>query len=104
MPMLFKRNIALSLLILGAAAFLVQCAPSEATSRHANGLTCQSYTTSSTGGVGVTTGTDCRFKCPDGRLLSLPEAVVSQSKDELNFLFCGVPLPSPTPAANAAQT
>jgi len=37
---------------------------------------------------------DCSFQCPDGRLLALPEALASKTRDALNFLFCGIPMPA----------
>ncbi len=80
---------------------MVQCTSASAPQQYSNGLTCQSTTSTSAQGFGVVKGTDCRFKCPDGRLLSLPEAVVSESKQQLNFEFCGVPLPTATPATKA---
>src|SRR5512143_43490 len=94
-----KRNLLLPLLFLLVAALMAHCTTKQAPSEHPNGLTCSSYSSSFIGGLEVQKGADCRFKCPDGRLLSLPEAVASQSKDELNFLFCGVPLPPSTPSA-----
>ncbi len=97
----WKRNLLLPLLFLGAAMFMVQCTASGTPSQRANGLVCQSYSTTSVGGMGVTKGADCRFKCPDGRLLSLPDAIASQTRDQLNFLFCGVPLPASNGIASA---
>ncbi len=105
-----RRNLLLSILFLGAAALMVECTTtSDAPAKYQNGLTCQSYTNYFNQGLTVTKGSDCSFKCPDGRLLSLPDAVVSQSKDELNFLFCGAPMPTPSPqpggpAASASET
>jgi hypothetical protein len=89
-----QRNIVLSLLSIMAAILMVQCSGQSAPIHRANGLTCQTHSSSSDGGLNVTTETDCSFKCPDGRLLSLPAAMQSQTKDELNFEFCGVPFPA----------
>jgi hypothetical protein len=99
-----QRYILLSLLSLGAAVLLISCAPQKAPVQRANGLVCQTHSSSTFAGLNATTETDCTFKCPDGRLLSLPVAVSSQSKDQLNFLFCGValPAPAPTPAGSSA--
>ena len=91
MSVRIRRNLLLPALFLGVAVFMVQCTPATAPSREANGLVCRSS--------GGASETDCRFTCPDGRELSLPQAVSSQSKDELNFLFCGVPLPDPAGGA-----
>jgi hypothetical protein len=89
-----QRNIMLSLLSIMVAILMVQCSGQNAPVHRANGLTCQTHSSSSDGGLNVTTETDCSFKCPDGRLLSLPAAMQSQTKDELNFEFCGVPFPA----------
>ena len=98
MPVRTRRNLLLSILFVGVAALLVECTTtSDAPAKYQNGLTCQSYTNNFNQGLTVTKGSDCSFKCPDGRLLSLPNAVVSQSKEELNFLFCGAPMPTPSP-------
>jgi hypothetical protein len=91
MPNSLQRNIVLPLLSIMVAMLMVQCSGQSAPVHRANGLTCQSHSSSTDGGLNVTTETDCSFKCPDGRLLSLPAAVQSQTKDELNFEFCGVP-------------
>lgn len=94
MPHWFQRTILLPLLSIGVAVLMVQCSSQSAPKQHPNGMTCQSHSSSADGGLNVTTETDCSFKCPDGRLLSLPEAMASQTKDALNFEFCGVPLPA----------
>jgi hypothetical protein len=98
MPHRFQRNVLLPLLFIGVAVLTARCSGSSAPVQRPNGLTCQTHNSASNGGLTVTTETDCSFKCPDGRLLSLPEAVTSQSKDQLNFLFCGVPMPAPAAA------
>jgi hypothetical protein len=91
MPQWLQRKILLPVLFIGVAFLTVRCSTANTPVQRANGLTCQP-------GKGAGGGMDCSFKCPDGRLLSLPDAVVSQSKDQLNFLFCGVPLPAQNPA------
>jgi hypothetical protein len=91
MPHWLQRKILLPIVFIGVAALTVRCSPTSAPVQRANGLTCQP-TKNAAGAM------DCSFKCPDGRLLSLPEAMASQSKDQLNFLFCGVPLPAPKSA------
>lgn len=103
MPQWLQRKILLPLLFMGVAVLMVQCSTESPPVQHANGLTCQTHNNAANGGLTTAKETDCRFKCPDGRLLSLPEAVVSQSKDQLNFLFCGVALPDNSPASSQSS-
>jgi hypothetical protein len=102
MPNHLQRNILLSLLSIVTGVVMVQCSGQSAPTHRPNGMTCQTHSNSTDGGLNVSTETDCNFKCPDGRLLSLPEAMASQTKDELNFEFCGVLLPVDSGAADVA--
>lgn len=56
--------------------------------------------TSASSSSGLGNVPEGRFKCPNGQVLSLPEAVSSQGKDDLNFMFYGTPRPSPTESAS----